>query len=141
MSITTQRPPPSSVRGILPAVGTTVGGILGPAGAAIGGLAGSALSQAGTGASASSLVPAAASAGTAMARRAAAPAPQGGDRGISNMPQQATPIQRRMDSLDPDEKLRQGEAALAALPPDQQKQYGPIIAQALYLRSQERGMG
>lgn len=108
-----QNPITSALPTLVSAAGSVIGGAVGgPAGATAGGAIGS-------------------MAGNAIG---GANKPQG------NMPQQSTPIQRRMQTMDPDETLRQGEAALARLPPEYQQQYGPAITAAREASMQRRGM-
>lgn len=57
-------------------------------------------------------------------------------------PVQSTAMSRRQDSMQNDrlKQLREGENALATLPPDLQKQYAPAIAKASYMEEKNRGM-
>ena len=108
-----QNPISGALPTLISAAGSIVGGAFGgPAGAAVGGAVG----------------------GMAGHALGGANKPQG------NMPQQSTPMQRRMQTMGPDETLQQGEAALAQLPPEYQQQYGPAIGAARQASMQRRGM-
>ena len=58
---------------------------------------------------------------------------------VSDIPQGSAPMQRRMDQSNPSEDLQQAEMALASLPPEQQKTYGPTIMQARRMDQMSRG--
>lgn len=58
----------------------------------------------------------------------------------AQQPVQSSAMQRRAESMQNLDQLRQSEQALAYLPPDQQQQYAPAIQRARIMAEKQNGV-